>query len=353
MSAKANRFDNLASRTAKPGAVAGVLPAKPVTAASDVDERVSRALDMQSRGGLLEIAGRYTAQSAIEHKLPLQRFKRSDLVVHHYNVRPASGESDLAELTEQLRTQGQLDPIHVVPHKGGFAIMEGQRRWLAAPAAGLDELDAWVHPEPEDPFEIYAFGQMIHESRKDTTAFDQAVVWGRMISDGLFVTPSELAKRAEVDDSTVSARLKILKAGAQVLAEIRSAPARFTHRHLYAIAQIADSGGEDAATDAARSVVLASGDSPVSARKLEALAAAFVQSGHAPTRGRRKNSVPMSIRSPSGEVMGAMKSYRDGRLEFKPAKPLPEAVAERIADAVKAVFASELQLHIAQAGQGG
>lgn len=52
--------------------------------------------------------------------------------------------------------------------------------------------------------------------------------------------------------------------------------------------------------------------------------------------------------------MGALKSYRDGRLEFKPSQPLPEAVAERIAEAVKLVFANELQQHfLSEAGQGG
>lgn len=287
--------------------------------------------------------------------MPLRRFKICDLVVHPYNVRPASAHTtDLISFSEQLRAEGQQDPIHVVPYLNGWAIMEGQRRWLAAPGAGITELDGWEHPAPEDPFEVYAFGQMIHASRKDTTAFDQAVVWGRMIDDGLFATPSELAKRAQVDDSKVSRSLAILKVGSGVLDEVRQAPDRFTDRHLYAIVQICSIGGEDAAIKAARSVVLAAKDKPVSARKLEALAAAYAVSGKAPARGRRKNSVPIIVRTAGGQALGAIKAFKDGRLEFKPDRPLPEEVSERLAEAVKTLFATELQAHFGGGeGEGG
>jgi hypothetical protein len=175
-----------------------------------------------------------------------------------------------------------------------------------------------------------------------------------MMDDKLFPTTSELARRAQVDDSKVSRSLAILRVDSSVLDEVRSAPTRFTDRHLYALSQIHHAVGTDRARDAAHAVATATTDKPVSARKLEALFISFSESGSAPSRGRRKNSVPMAIRSSTGEVMGAMKSYRDGRLEFKPTQPLPEAVAERIAEAVKAIVCAELQAHLTQgAGKGG
>ena len=74
--------------------------------------------------------------------------------------------------------------------------------------------------------------------------------------------------------------------------------------------------------------------------------------GTAP-RGRRKNSVPMAIRSTNGEPLGALKLFREGgRLEFSPASPLPEPVAERIADAVKAVLQTELMNYLASQPEG-
>ena len=301
-------------------------------------------------GDLLGLKSRYSAAAAIVGRLPLRKFKISDLVVHPYNVRPASAHTtDLVRFSEQLRAQGQQDPIHVVPYLNGWAIMEGQRRWLAAPGAGITELDGWEHPAPEDPFEVYAFGQMIHESRNDTTAFDQAVVWGRMLDDGLFATPSDLAKRAQVDASRVSRSLAILKVGSAVLDQIRQAPDRFTDKHLYAIFKIYSAGGEEEAVMAARSVVLAAKDKPASARKLEARAAAFAVSGKAPTRGRRRNSVPIIVRAPGGRTLGAIKAFRDGRLEFTPDRPLPEEVSERLAEAVKALFVTELRAYFAEA----
>lgn len=325
---------------AKPVGVAPVQLRQPVVS---LEERLSASLRVRNEGGLLDLGQKYTAESATERRLPLRKFKLSELVVHPYNVRPVSAGSDIASLSDQLKAEGQLDPIHVVPYKTGWAIMEGQRRWLASPAAGLTELDGWVHPEPDDSFEVYAFGQMIHKSRKDTTAFDQAVVWGRMMDDKLFTTTSDLARRAQVDDSKVSRSLSILRVGTPVLDEIRAAAVRFTDRHLYALTQIHGSGGIEQALKAARAVATAPADKPISARKLEALAASFAELGSAPTRGRRKNSVPLLIRSEGGAVMGELKSYRDGRLEFKPAQPLNEANAENLAEVIRLAVASELQ----------
>lgn len=354
---KVKDFDLLAAKdmSALTAEAAGITPpTKLVTLSSTVAARAAAAERMRADGGLLSkspltVVNPYTVEVATTQKYPLRKFRLSELVVHPYNVRPESGSSELSELTAKLAAEGQLDPIHVVPYLDGFAIMEGQRRWLAAPAAGISELDGWLHPAPTDPFEVYAFGQMIHDSRKDSTAFDQAVVWNRMIRDKVFASAAELARRLQLLESQVSRALKIVSASKLVLDEIRQAPARFTHRHLYAIAQINEAADDATAAEIAHSVVVAPAENPVTARRLDALAATFVKTGGGPTRGRRKNSVPLSIRSSSGQVMGSIKSYRDGRLEFMPASPLPEDVAERVAQAVRSLFTAELQSHFEKA----
>lgn len=308
---------------------------------------MNAANQMRENGGLLstEIENQFTAEAATFAGLPLKKFKISDLVVHPYNVRAKTGSFELDGLREKLRTEGQLDPIHVVPYRDGFAIMEGQRRWLAAPGAGLSELLGWEHPPLEDPFEVYDFGQMINESRRYSTAYDKAVVWGRMIDDGLFNNAVELSARVGLDTSTVTKNLAILKAAPSVHHEIQTSPMRFSDRHLYALAQINANGGPSAATDAARSVAIAPEDNLVSARKLETLAAAFEKSGVAPSRGRKTNCVPIVIRSLDGDEIGALKAFHDGRVEFKPVKPLPRPIAERLTEAIKLLVATELQAH--------
>ncbi len=319
--------------------VATVSPVKVRADASDLDERIDKATAVMNAGGLL--ASRYTSEAAVAAGLPRRKFKVSELKVHPYNVRPVSGRTNLDDLVVQMKEHGQQDPIHVVPHKGGWAIMEGQRRWLAAPLIDLEELDAWVHPEPPDLFEVYEYGRMIHSSREDTTAIDDAIVWWRMIEDGVVADQAALAIRAKLDQSTVSRTLAVLKAGPRVLDEIRKAPARFGDRHLYAIAQIHDRGGEEAALDAARRVITAPDDKPLGARKLEALAAELSdQDG--PKKGRRLHSVPLVIRNTEETAIGTIKAYRDGRLEFRPTSPMPEADAEKMAQEVKALISRYL-----------
>lgn len=53
-------------------------------------------------------------------------------------------EAALAELAASIKEHGILQPLVVVPHKGNFQIVAGERRWRAAKLAGLGKIPALV-----------------------------------------------------------------------------------------------------------------------------------------------------------------------------------------------------------------
>ena len=53
-------------------------------------------------------------------------------------------ETALEELSLSIREHGVIQPIIVVPHKNGFSIVAGERRWRAAQLAGLEKIPALV-----------------------------------------------------------------------------------------------------------------------------------------------------------------------------------------------------------------
>lgn len=53
-------------------------------------------------------------------------------------------EVALKELSESIQTHGILQPIILTPHKGGYLIVAGERRYRAAKLAGLTKLPALV-----------------------------------------------------------------------------------------------------------------------------------------------------------------------------------------------------------------
>lgn len=302
---------------------------------TDLERRLNQANQIMAKGGL-EI---YTAQAAQAAGRPLKKWKRSELIVHPYNQRPVSGDEDLEDLTTSMQKHGQQDPIHVVMWQGKPAIMEGQRRWLVAGALDIDELDGFEHPTPEDPTEIYMYGRSIHSSRAEPTAIDNAVVWGRMIDDGV-IDQKSIAEKCALDVSVVSKSLSILKAGSRLITEVKKAPKLFSARHLNALAQISSRAGEDRAIEEAKKVFLASEEKPVSARSLEKIAERLAH--EQPVKSTRKRSTQVSIRDGSGVALGNLQYWKTGKFNFEPTAELSEELADKMAEEIKLVISRHL-----------
>ena len=67
------------------------------------------------------------------------------------NLRKVIDPEDIQTLAENIKEQGQLDPIQVFAKGNGeYDLLDGERRWRAFQLLGLDEINAIIVPRPTD-----------------------------------------------------------------------------------------------------------------------------------------------------------------------------------------------------------
>lgn len=74
----------------------------------------------------------------------LRHIKVAEIAPDPNQPRRHFDELSLSELSESIKEHGVLQPIVVTPHKGGYSIVAGERRWRAASMAGIDKIPALV-----------------------------------------------------------------------------------------------------------------------------------------------------------------------------------------------------------------
>jgi ParB family chromosome partitioning protein len=95
--------------------------------------------------------------------------------------RQTVNQGALEELVVSVRERGVLQPIRVRPRGQLFEIIAGERRWLAARRAGLDEIPAVVVDVDADQAYIEALIENIQ--REDLSAVDRAQALKRLRSN--------------------------------------------------------------------------------------------------------------------------------------------------------------------------
>lgn len=74
----------------------------------------------------------------------LRHLRCDEIIPNAEQPRRSFDEEALDELTASIREHGVLQPIVVTPHKSGYEIVAGERRWRAAQAAGLTKIPAII-----------------------------------------------------------------------------------------------------------------------------------------------------------------------------------------------------------------
>jgi ParB family chromosome partitioning protein len=123
------------------------------------------------------------------------------------NPRTELHEDELAELTEDIRQRGILQPIVVHPPdgEGRYGIHFGARRWRAAQRAGLEQVPVVVRDAPADPYTQVAE----NPKRHGLTPLDLArFIRGRI---GAGESNSEVARRLGMNLTSVAHHLSLLE----------------------------------------------------------------------------------------------------------------------------------------------
>ena len=122
-------------------------------------------------------------------------------------MRDGMDEESLRELTADVRANGVRVPITVIPCPGGYRVVAGHRRWLAAQQAGLAEIPAVVK-ELDEEGEV---GEMLAENlhRENPNPLDEARVFA-IFQEATGRTVAEVAAYVHKSPAYVANRLRVL-----------------------------------------------------------------------------------------------------------------------------------------------
>ena len=127
-------------------------------------------------GDIEKKSGSNQAQS---NKIPI-----ADLQRNKYQPRTIFDEEKLAELSSSIKKNGVIQPIAVRPNKyepGKYEIVAGERRWLAAQKAGLNEVPAIILDIDDQKSLEIAIVENIQ--RQDLNAIEEAKGYQRLTKE--------------------------------------------------------------------------------------------------------------------------------------------------------------------------
>lgn len=139
----------------------------------------------------------------------LRHIKLSEIFADPDQPRRSFDEAALEELAASIAEHGILQPIVVTPHKGGYQIVAGERRYRAAKIAGLDKLPALVRTlTDQHKLELSLIENL---QRRDLNPLETATAYLKL-RDQFNLTLDEIGQRVGGKSvSTISNTLRLLR----------------------------------------------------------------------------------------------------------------------------------------------
>ncbi|MCL2119496.1 MAG: ParB/RepB/Spo0J family partition protein [Planctomycetaceae bacterium] len=130
-----------------------------------------------------------------------------------YQPRLEFDQAEIQSLADSLQTHGLLQPLVVRRHGDRYQLVAGERRLRAALKAGWRDVP--VHVLDVDDRQMSELALTENLQRRDLNAIEKAIAFQRYL-DTYGGTHEELAKRLELDRSTVTNFLRLLDLPEQV-----------------------------------------------------------------------------------------------------------------------------------------
>lgn len=160
---------------------------------------------------------------------------------HPIPPRTIYSDETILERAESLRTEGQLNPIHVMPNPkapGRYIIIDGWTRVQACVRhRALPELRAEVHTDLNLD-EAAWFGWQSNEGREQHCDYDRAVFFESLIREGM--SQAEISRRSGYNKTAITMYRGFAKLPGEVIDYIVENPRKFGHRAAYELSRIFD-----------------------------------------------------------------------------------------------------------------
>jgi len=220
-----------------------------------------------------------------------------------YQPRTRMDEASLDELAASIKSQGVMQPILVRPIDAGrFEIIAGERRWLAARRAGLDEIPALVRDVPDQA--TLALSLIENIQREDLNPLEEAQGIKRLV-DEFGLTHEAAAQAIGRSRSAVTNLLRLTQLAPPVQSLLLAGRLDMGHARALLALPIAEQGA------AAAKVA----DQGLSVRDAERLVSAALDHRQNSRRGagRRVDADVARLESEVAEGLGASVRIQAGR----------------------------------------
>ena len=146
-----------------------------------------------------------------------------DRIIAKDQVREEFSEEDHNKLVATLKTQGQLQPIHVrwSDEDQRYIVMMGERRFRAAKDAGLTELECTIETKNLTTGQIIERQIIENTHRKQLNAVEEGKAY-KQLMDLRECTAKDLAADIGVSPNTVQRAVRLLTLPEDILAEVAS-----------------------------------------------------------------------------------------------------------------------------------
>jgi len=136
-----------------------------------------------------------------------------------FQPRQAFEQSAINELVDSIRQHGVLQPLLVRPAGGGYQLIAGERRLIAAKKAGLQEVPCRVLNATDQQVNEYALEENL--KRQDLNVLEKATAFQEYLKR-FECSIEELSRRFSMDRSTVSNMLRLLELPQAVKSDLQS-----------------------------------------------------------------------------------------------------------------------------------
>lgn len=130
---------------------------------------------------------------------------------------------NMDDMIESVRRHGIIEPITVTQNGEHYRILTGHRRYRAAKAVGLTELEVLVR-EPDDQITRRFKSLISNIQRENIATVELAETLRSLLDSGAVTTQRELATQIGKSEQWMSGMLRILELPARLQEELRHTP---------------------------------------------------------------------------------------------------------------------------------
>ena len=145
---------------------------------------------------------------------------------------------NMDDMIESVRKHGIIEPITVTQEGEHYRILTGHRRYRAAKAVGLTELEVLVR-EPDDQITRRFKSLISNIQRENIGAVELAETLRHLLDTGAAATQRELAREIGKSEQWMSSMLRVLELPARLQEELRHTPG-IGYEMAQRIAQVGD-----------------------------------------------------------------------------------------------------------------